>query len=208
MTDDSPQNDELRQIVAEGSTAVARLFSTYSAQLERMIGFRMDARLKGRIDAADVLQEAYLEISRRIEEYVANPAVSVYVWMRQLSYQVLIGLHRKHFSQKRSVNQERHSSRPPWADDTTNSIAQVVYARLTTPSEAMMRIETMERLQQAFSAMDETDREVLALRHFEHLGNLEVAEILSLTPTAASNRYVRAVARLSKIMAQLDGPVG
>ncbi|MEZ6055169.1 MAG: sigma-70 family RNA polymerase sigma factor [Planctomycetaceae bacterium] len=206
MTDSPTPNDELRQIVAEGSVALARLFSAYSEQLERMIAFRLDTRLKGRVDVADVLQEAYLEIARRVDEYIADPAVSVYVWMRQLTYQALIGLHRKHFSQKRSVNQERRSLRSATADETTNSMAQMVYSRLTTPSEAMMRMETVERLKKAFAAMDETDREVLALRHFEQLGNQEVAEILSLSPTAASNRYVRAVARLSKIMSSLDPP--
>jgi RNA polymerase sigma-70 factor (ECF subfamily) len=44
------------------------------------------------------------------------------------------------------------------------------------------------------------DREVLALRHFEQLSNLQTAEVLQLSVTAASNRYVRAAARLAEIL--------
>ena len=56
--------------------------------------------------------------------------------------------------------------------------------------------------------MNEMDREVLALRHFEQLGNNQVAEILGLTPTAASNRYLRAAARLSEILQRLNSGTG
>jgi RNA polymerase sigma-70 factor (ECF subfamily) len=52
--------------------------------------------------------------------------------------------------------------------------------------------------------MNDTDREVLAMRHFEQLSNLQVAEALNLSPTAASNRYIRAVAKLGEIMKTLS----
>ncbi len=70
----------------------------------------------------------------------------------------------------------------------------------------MLREEEMKWLQEALNGMNEVDREVLALRHFEQLGNSQVAEILGITPTAASNRYLRAAARLGEIMARLNNP--
>jgi RNA polymerase sigma-70 factor (ECF subfamily) len=48
--------------------------------------------------------------------------------------------------------------------------------------------------------MEPLDREVLMLRHFEQLGNSEVAEVLQVTTTAASNRYVRALKRLKEML--------
>ena len=53
--------------------------------------------------------------------------------------------------------------------------------------------------------MDEIDREVLALRHFEELTNNEVAEVLGLQKSAASNRYVRALTRLRTILSEVPG---
>jgi RNA polymerase sigma-70 factor, ECF subfamily len=63
-----------------------------------------------------------------------------------------------------------------------------------------MRGERLVRLREALDGMDEVDREVLALRHFEELGNNEVADILGIQKTAASNRYVRALKRLKQLL--------
>ena len=79
---------------------------------------------------------------------------------------------------------------------TSLSLAQQLVAELTSPSQAAMREERLSVLREAIDGMDEIDREILALRHFEQLSNAEVAEILELKKTAASNRYIRALKRL------------
>ena len=56
-----------------------------------------------------------------------------------------------------------------------------------------------------FSGMDPLDREIVALRHFEELSNGEAAEVLGLTKTAASNRYIRALRRLKEILSSIPG---
>jgi RNA polymerase sigma-70 factor (ECF subfamily) len=60
----------------------------------------------------------------------------------------------------------------------------------------VLRDERKRLLLEALDRLPEADREVLVLRHFENLGNAEVAERLGLAATAASNRYVRALRRL------------
>jgi RNA polymerase sigma-70 factor, ECF subfamily len=187
-----------------GEAALGELFADFHDRLERMIEFRLDDRLRGRIDPEDVLQEAWLELSRRLHEYLSRPEVSLYVWVRQLTYQVLIDLQRRHFGQKRDPRQE-----VPWQGDvgrdtTSRVMAEAMAAQLTTPSQAAIRAEERDQLQQILQGMDPMDREVLALRHFEHLGNNQVAEILGLSATAASNRYVRAMAKLGNVMTRLQ----
>ncbi len=59
------------------------------------------------------------------------------------------------------------------------------------------------RVQDALNRMEEIDREVLVLRHFEDLSNSETARVLDLSKSAASNRYIRALRRMKKAM---DGP--
>ena len=78
--------------------------------------------------------------------------------------------------------------------------ARFLIDELTSPSQAAVQAEEVRSLQEALNAMNETDREVLALRHFEQLTNNQVAEILGLSVTAASNRYLRAAARLGEIL--------
>jgi RNA polymerase sigma-70 factor (ECF subfamily) len=63
----------------------------------------------------------------------------------------------------------------------------------------------MAQLQQALDGLDPTDREVLALRHFEELSNRETAVVLGIQPAAASKRYVRALERLKEALAGFTG---
>ena len=198
-------NEELKLLNDGGETALAELFSQHRERLLRLIEFRLDARLQSRVDSEDVLQESYIEISRRLNDFLASPEVSFYVWARQLTLQTLIDIQRRHFGQKRSPQREQHPRYNP-VDQTSDSIARVIRSQLTSPSRAMIRAEESQQLHDALASMDATDREVLALRHFEHLGNQEVAEALGLSPTAASNRYVRAMMRLGEILRQLARP--
>jgi RNA polymerase sigma-70 factor (ECF subfamily) len=71
---------------------------------------------------------------------------------------------------------------------------------MTSPSQRVIKNEQQLQLEQALESMNEIDREILAMRHFEYLTNLQTAQALGITPTAASNRYVRAAIRLAEIM--------
>ena len=201
MADVDPEEIELLR--SGGSDQFAEVFSRYEDRLQRMIRFRLDRRLYGRVDSADVLQEVWLDASKRVTEYVANPVVPVFIWLRQIAWQTIIDLHRRHLgAQKRSVANEVALGGKGSQEDTSLSIAARLAGDLTSPSQAAMRDERMMQLRQALAEMDEIDREVLALRHFEELGNNEVAEILGIQKTAASNRYVRALKRLKEVLEQ------
>ena len=196
-------NAELAQLRQAGGAGLADVFSDHRGRLRRMVRFRLDRRLRGRIDPDDVLQEAYIEISRRLQDYLDAPNVSFHVWARQITWQTLIDCHRVHLGMKRDPNQEVRLGGCR-GNATTFSIAHALIGSLTSPSAAAMRQERIDGLYEALDNMNEIDREVLALRHFEHLDNGEVAEVLDLSPTAASNRYVRALGRLGNLLTSLS----
>ena len=191
--------DELEMLKSGDADPIAEVFSRHRDKLQRMVRFRLDRRLYGRVDTADVLQDVWLETSRRIEDYTSNPAVPFFVWVRQIAYQTIIDLHRRHLgAQKRNVSQEVSIAKSNC--DTSVSIAAQLAGNLTSPSNVAMRGERLARLREALDSMDEIDREVLALLHFEELSNNEVAEILGIQKTTASNRYVRALKRLKQVL--------
>ncbi|MBI1314478.1 sigma-70 family RNA polymerase sigma factor [bacterium] len=197
MADVDPE--EVSLLSSGDSDQIAEVFSRYEDRLQRMIRFRLDRRLYGRVDSADVLQEVWLDASKRVSEYVANPTVPFFIWLRQIAWQTIIDLHRRHLgAQKRSVANE--VALGGGQEETSLSIAARLAGDLTSPSQAAIRDERLSQLRQALEEMDEIDREVLALRHFEELGNNEVAEILGLQKTAASNRYIRALKRLKEVL--------
>ena len=180
---------------------LADLFSFYRESLKRMIQFRMDPRMKGRVDASDILQETFLDLSDRLDAYRENDDMPFVVWLRLMTSQRMAAQFRRHISaQKRTAAREVQLQRGPVRNDTSACIAHQLMARINSPSQNAMRDERLVRLQEALEAMNPVDREVLALRHFEDLGNNEVAEILGIQKTAASNRYIRALKRLKEIM--------
>ncbi len=192
----SPTEAEVAYLRSGGDEAVAELFSKCRAQLERVIELRLDRRLYGRVDPQDILQEAYLEIARRIPDFLKSPSTSFFVWARQLAWQTLLMTHRRHFGQKRDATKDVRFVWFGRDDSVSGSLAARLVSDLTPPSQALLKEENHADLRNALDKMDRIDREVLALRHFEDLGNGQVAEILGIQPTAASNRYVRALKRL------------
>ena len=197
--------DEEREFLRKGGeTALADALLFYHSKLERIVQFRMEPALRSRIDTADVLQESYLQISRRAHEFIDGVPVSLFVWIRQRVVQTLIDMQRGHFSDKRNANREKELPSNDYGQTSCLSIARFLLDDRTSPSMAAARSEEFERLQSALQTMNDTDREVLAMRHFEQLNNLQVAEALNLSPTAASNRYIRAVAKLGEIMKTLS----
>jgi RNA polymerase sigma-70 factor, ECF subfamily len=191
----------LDQLRADGVQALAQVLSHYRERLVKMIDFRLDTRLMGRLDVDDVLQEVYLMSARRLDDFLANPAVPTFVWMRTMAQQVLADVHRRHLgAQKRDARRDVPLHRRQGDGATSGSIAARLADSLTSPSKAAARADMRQHLYSAFEQMDPIDREVLALRHFEDLTNGEVAAVLGLKQAAASNRYVRALKRLREIM--------
>jgi len=201
---DSSNADERTLLVQGGQKALADLLAIHQEKLERIVAFRIAPFLRSRVDPADVLQEAYFEISRRIDEYINGSPVSFFVWIRQRTIQTLIDIHRNHTREKRDPLREMTFGSSSYGHTTSISIAQLLLADITSPSQAAVREEETQQLQSALESMNETDREVIAMRHFEHLNNQQVAEVLDISPTAASNRYVRAAAKLSEILNHLS----
>ena len=196
----------LRRIDQGDESALVELFARHRGRLKRMVSLRLDRRLQGRIDASDVLQEAYLDVARRAREYVASPSMPAFLWLRWITGQRLSTLHRRHLgSRMRDVGMEVSLHHGALPQATSVSLAAMLLGRLTSPTRAALRAELQLRVQEALNAMEPIDREILSLRHFEELNNNEAAQVLGISKTAASNRYVRALKRLKDALAGIPG---
>lgn len=171
-------------------------------RLHRMIEMRLDRRLTQRVDASDVLQEGFVDAAKRLQEYIDDPTMPLFIWIRFLVGQKLAAIHRWHFNtQKRDPRREEMgpSQKPPAVD--SQILAQEFSASMTSPSEAVSKAELMKKMLEFLEQLDPMDREILVMRHFEEMSNNEAAYELGLTKGTASKRYVRALAKLNKAMA-------
>ncbi|NBO93943.1 MAG: sigma-70 family RNA polymerase sigma factor [Planctomycetia bacterium] len=191
----------LDRIRSGRADALGELFQLHRERLWRMLTVRLDRRLGARLSPDDVLQEAYLDVAKRIPEYLDSPKVPFYVWLRFLTLQRLQMLQRSHLgTARRDAGRERPLAEATYA--SSDSMAGQLVGNLTSPSRAAIRGEIHDRLRAALDAMDPVDREVLALRHFEEMSNAETAEALGISKDAASKRHVRALIRLREILGE------
>lgn len=194
---------ELELLRSRGEEAVAELFDRYRERLARMIRFRIDERIVRKVDCEDVLQDAFVESSRRIGDYLGRPSVPFFIWLRQIAGQVLIDTHRRYLGAKmRDVRQEVTLSRAGGEGASSTWFVSQLADSLTTPSQFAVREEAVSELREALDQLDPTDREVLVLRHLEEMSNNEVAQVLGIDKCAASKRYLRALERLRAAMAE------
>ena len=204
MPDAAKTTALIAQAQAGDSRALGQLLMQHRDRLLQVAGFRIDARIRGRVDAADVVQETFVTATARFAEYARDPRMPFFLWLRFLAIQKLCELHRHHLSAKaRNAARDVSLYRGPEPQATSAVLAVQLLGKYTSPSQAVIRDEVRCRVEETLNAMNRLDREILALRHFEQLTNAEAAEVLHLSESAASTRYVRALKRLRSAMEEI-----
>ena len=201
MAEDSSKTDRLLEQARQGETgAVDRLLDQHREPVRRMIDLRLDPVLGRRVDASDIVQDVLLEASRRLADYLKNPVMPFHLWLRHIAKDHVIDAHRKHrLAQRRSLDREQ-SLRPALPDQSSMELAAQFIDQELTPASAAIRQEMQRRVESAVATMNDDDREMILMRHFEQLSNQEVAAVLGLTEAAASMRYLRALRRLKTLL--------
>jgi RNA polymerase sigma-70 factor, ECF subfamily len=204
MALDFQTEDLMRRAHAGERSAVNALFASHRARLRRMVALRMDPRLAARVDASDVVQEALADASRQLTDYLRKQPLPFYPWLRQIAWNRLIDLHRRHLqAQKRQATREqRWEMRLP--DQSSLQLAGKLIASGTSPSRGVIRQEMRARVHSALARLPQRDREVLVLRYLEQLSIPEIAAVVGITEGAVNMRQVRALDRLRIL---LDGLV-
>jgi RNA polymerase sigma-70 factor (ECF subfamily) len=200
MPNSSEVSDELNRAAEGDDAAWQRVVSTHHERLRRMVVVRLDPRLASRVDPDDILQDVYLDASRQLGDYLHEPQVPFFLWLRLLTGHWIGRAHRHHLgTQSRSVIRDR-SIDGAMPNASSIILAAQLLGREERPSEAAQRTERAARIQETLEEMDVIDREVLSLRHFEQLSRAESAAVLGISDAAASKRYIRALARLKCLM--------
>lgn len=206
MWPEGDQTQDLLKDVENGDTsAVNRLLNRHREAVRRMVQMRLDQAVARRVDASDVVQDVMLEASQRLSDYIRSPSMPFHLWLRQLAKDRIIDMHRRHrAAQRRSVDREQNNINVGSDNQSAADLTALLRDAELTPAASALRKEMEERFVLALDQLDESDREIVIMRHFEHLGNGEVAEALGLSAPAAGMRYLRAIRRLRELLGSDD----
>ncbi len=203
MWPDTSETQELLAGAGQGQpAAVNELLDRHREALRNMIQARMDQKLARRVDASDVVQDVLLEASQRLDDYIRDPKLPFGLWLRQMAQDRIIDLHRRHrVARRRSLDREQQAARA-FGDQSSLELAAQLRDPELTPAAATLRKELHGRFVEAIDRLEDEDREILLMRHFEQLTNSEAAQILGLSQPAAGMRHLRALRRLREVLGE------
>src|SRR5262245_48847850 len=204
MWPDAPQTQEL-MVQARGGDAQAAgaLLDRHRDGLRNMVRARMDQKLARRVDASDGGPAARREASQRLEEYLRDPKRPFGRWLRELAPDRITDLHRRHrVAVRRSLDREQPLAPASAADRSSIELLAQLKDPELTPAASALRKELQQRFLDAIDRLDDDDREILMMRHFEQLTNSEAADILGLSPPAAGMRHLRALRKLRQVLGE------
>jgi RNA polymerase sigma-70 factor (ECF subfamily) len=207
MANNSAETVDLLERARTGDrAAMTELFTRHRERLCRLVEMRLDRRLQARVDASDVIQDAYLEVATRLEDYFRSPTLPFFLWLRLVVGEQLTNLHRQHLgTQMRDAGREVSLYRDALPAASSAALAAQLLGKHTSPTQAALRAERLLRVQEAINLLEPLDREVLSLRHFEQLTRAETARVLGIEEGAAAKRYIRALKRLKDTLADMPG---
>jgi len=200
------QTETLLGAAREGDAdAINRLLEKHRNAVRRMVELRLDRKVQRRVDVSDVVQDVMIEASGRLDKYLADPSMAFHLWLRQIAWDRIIDTYRRHrVSAKRNMDREQPMVTSAGPDQSTLELAVQLCDPALTPAAAATQREIAARVEASIEKMNDQDREIILMRHYEHLSNLEIAEVLGLNPPAASMRYLRAVRRLREMLQDDD----
>lgn len=200
-----PSGDDTIELLAQvrdgKEHAIDDLLERHRNSLRRMIQLRLDQRIQNRVDVSDVVQDVLVEANRRLSNYLENPVMGFQVWLRQIAKDRIIDAHRRHrASAKRSVDREQSMVAQGGQDHSTLELVNRLCDPGLTPAAMATQKEIAAQVELAVRELKGLDREIILMRHYEQMSNLEAAEAIGLTEPAASMRYLRALRRLRAIL--------
>ena len=142
-----------------------------------MVESRLDPRLAARLDASDVVQEALIDATAQLDDYLRDLPRPFYAWLRQFAWERMIKLHEA-TSRAEADSSPRRSLDLP--DESGLLLADRLAASVSSPSERLSMDEQRDQIQSALADLRPHDREILVLLYLEGMNNTEVAAVLGI----------------------------
>jgi RNA polymerase sigma-70 factor (ECF subfamily) len=197
-TPEHQRDNRIDLAIAGDQSALAELFAEYRPRLKRMVALRMDGRVRARLDASDVVQEAFVDVCDKLNKYAEHDSFPFFLWLRMVTGDRLAQLHRKHLgAKKRNAGREISLDRACVPGASSIHLASHLAGQFTSVDRGLIGHEISKQIEASLNTMDECDREVIAMRHFEELSVEEISLLLEITPSGVSKRYARAIRKLT-----------
>jgi len=189
----------LIQQAQQDDGARGALLEKYRAYLELLARIELGRRLQAKVDAADVVQETFLQAHRSFSTFRGGSEEEFIAWLRKILSSKLVDLIR-HFVGTRGRDVRRERDFEINLDQSSQAFDRGVMAFQCSPSEHLAQQELRTAFATALSRLPDEYREVIVLRHFEELPFAEVAERMGRSVDSVQKLWIRGLARLRQLV--------
>jgi RNA polymerase sigma-70 factor (ECF subfamily) len=187
--------------VSEPAAVPEPALERYRSYLLLLARARLDARLRGKLDASDVVQLTLLEAHRDRAQFRGGDGARA-AWLRQVLARNLANAARDFSRARRDVGRERVLQAA--VDESTSRLECWLAAKRSSPSQQAQRHERAVLLAEALAELPEGQREALVLRHWEGRSLVEIARRLGCTTAAVTGLLHRGLKGLRKRLQELE----
>jgi RNA polymerase sigma-70 factor (ECF subfamily) len=189
----------LEEAQAGDTATLGRLLELYRRYLSLLARVQIGQRLRGKVDASDLVQETFLEAHRNFARFRGASEPELVRWLRQILAARMADLLRRYLgTQGRDVRLEREIA--DGLDHSSALLDRGLVAPQSSPSQQASRREQAVLLADALAQLPEDYREVLVLRHLEGLTFPEVAGRMGRSLDSVEKLWLRGLARLRQLM--------
>ena len=191
-----PAGDAARWLAAAraGSReALGQVLETFRGYLLLVADRELDAELRAKGGASDLVQDTFLEAQRDFGCFHGNSADELRAWLRRLLLNNVANFTRQYRQRaKRQVSREV----PLEAGGSSHERGAGLAADILSPSGQVVAQEQAAALARAMERLPPDYRQVLALRHEQKLTFAQIGEQMQRSANAARMLWLRAVERL------------
>jgi RNA polymerase sigma-70 factor (ECF subfamily) len=173
---------------------LGRLLDLYRNYLELLARIQIGRRLRGKVDAQDLVQEVYLSAHRAFGRFRGHSEGEVVGWLRQILAATVVDLVRRYGAQRRDVRLERQLGDE--LDRSSDALGNALAASQTSPSQHAVRRERAVLLADALRGLPTDYADVIMYHHVDGLPFAEVAGRMGRSTDAVKKLWMRALARV------------
>jgi RNA polymerase sigma-70 factor (ECF subfamily) len=197
---DGPEPEEQLRLARHGdATAFGALVGRYADYLTLLARLQVGRRLQGKVEPADLVQEAFLKAHRDFPTFRGTTEAEFVAWLRQLLATAVAGQVRRFLgARQRDVRLEQQLVDE--MDQSSRALDGGLVAGHSTPSRQATRREQALVLADALGKLPEHYREVIVLHHLEGLTLAQVARRMGRTPDSVEKLWTRALVQLRDLL--------
>jgi RNA polymerase sigma-70 factor (ECF subfamily) len=200
MPHGDPATDAVQRAIAGDAAALTLLLTTHRRGVCEYIAGRIPSKLRGALDADDVVQDAYAEVFRHIGGFEQRGPDSFGRWVRTIALRKLRDSIKMRGADKHGGSKVQVHGTRPGIGDSVAMLLDLMAGDEKSPSRCAAGTEAVAAVRAALDLLTDDYREAVSLVYLQGLPVKDAAAAMDRTERAVHNLCHKAKSRLRELL--------